>query len=410
MAPVEGRDLLHAESFRRRDDRGVHRAEGQVALGADQLGDPQPVLQAVLARLKAGTPEQPRCLVGDRGYGKTAVLVELAEMAREAGVWAITLEAAADAELVARLVAAIRDLLRAHDPDRRAGQRARRLLRMLASLKVSAGLVSVTLDAPPLPGHADSGDLGADLGDVLVEFGNLTAAAGSGVLLMIDEIQAAPETQLRPLLRGLQQSNRTMVDRLRRVPVALVTAGLPHALSWLREHGGTYGERTRELELGALSDGAVIDALRSPSEERDVEWADDALAVCVEAAGGYPYAVQLLGYEAWRDAEGGQRVTETHAHVAAEAAGRALGSLYRSRFESLPTRERSYLVALASLPESQRTSGAIAAAMGTTSNRVGSARARLIAAGVIRADPGGRVSLTVPGMDAWLRSLDERGT
>lgn len=360
-------------------------------------------LEAALARLTTGVPEQPRCLVGDRGYGKTAALVEVAEMATERGVWAVTLEAAVDARLVSGLVAAVRDLLLTHDRDRRLGARAAMLMRLLASLKVSAGLTSVTIDAAPMSGKADSGDLGADLGAVLVELGHLAMASETGVVILLDEIQAAPEAQLRPLLRGLQQANRTMVDRLRRLPITLVAAGLPHALSWVREHGGTYGERMRELTLGPLSAGAVIDALTVPSEPHGVRWLDDALATAIDVTEGYPYAVQLFGYEAWLAAVEGDVIDSVHAAAAARGTRTSLQTMYRSRFEALPDRERAYVRAMAALPEVERTSGRIAAGLGTTSDRLGSARSRLIAAGVIRADPGGRLAFTVPGMDAWVR-------
>jgi hypothetical protein len=43
VASVDGRDLGDAEALGRGDDRGIHRAQGKVAIARHEFGDPQPV-------------------------------------------------------------------------------------------------------------------------------------------------------------------------------------------------------------------------------------------------------------------------------------------------------------------------------------------------------------------------------
>ena len=44
MTAVEGRHLGRPEPLGGRDDRGVHRAEGQIVVPGDQLGDPDRIV------------------------------------------------------------------------------------------------------------------------------------------------------------------------------------------------------------------------------------------------------------------------------------------------------------------------------------------------------------------------------
>ena len=44
VAPVQGRDLRYPQAFGRRDNGGIDRAQGKVAIPGDELGNPQPVL------------------------------------------------------------------------------------------------------------------------------------------------------------------------------------------------------------------------------------------------------------------------------------------------------------------------------------------------------------------------------
>jgi hypothetical protein len=106
---------------------------------------------------------------------------------------------------------------------------AHRALRALAGfvggMKVKYRDIEVALDAEPESGLADSGDLDADLSELLLAVGQAAAARKTAVVLFIDEMQYVAENELAALITALHGANQAQL------PVTLVAAGLPQLLS-----------------------------------------------------------------------------------------------------------------------------------------------------------------------------------
>lgn len=366
-------------------------------------------LDAALRRARAGAYEQPRLLTGERGMGKTAVLVELHASAREAGVWGVDVEASRSGSIVPALLGGLRAHLLAADRDARVGDVARRALRILRSLTVAHPGVAVTVEFDAERGAADSGDLASDLGDVLVAAGEAARAHDTAALVTVDEIQSLPGTQMGPLFGAFQRVAKRSPDPAtgERLPVLAVVAGLPNSRAAMRSGAGTYAERVREHVLGLLPDPAVHEALRIPASERGVAWHADALDVAVDGAGGYPFAVQAVGWHVWaasdRRAPDDPALTAADASDGVAAAHTELAHIYDSRLAEVPDGERRYLDAIAALDEADRRSGTIAAELGGSAEDWGWARARLIDRGLLRPTGHGRVTVALPGLEAHLR-------
>ncbi len=60
VAAVECRDVGDVQAFGCGDDRGVHCAQGQVAITRDEFGDAQPVLAATGSMVNAPPARSPR--------------------------------------------------------------------------------------------------------------------------------------------------------------------------------------------------------------------------------------------------------------------------------------------------------------------------------------------------------------
>jgi hypothetical protein len=209
-------------------------------------------IEAALARVRRGIYEQPRLLAGDRGMGKTAVLAELATQSRERGHWAVEVEASRTGNALALLLRDLRALLWDHDRDHRVGEYARRALSILSAFALVHPNLRLRVDIDAAPGRADTGDLGTDLGDVLVAVCETAAAADAALLICVDEVQAMPAEQLGPLFVALQRLARHETEPGRLLPILTVLAGLPGSRAAMRRASSTYAERVREPDLRLL--------------------------------------------------------------------------------------------------------------------------------------------------------------
>lgn len=358
-------------------------------------------VEAMIGRVRGGIYEQPRLLVGERGLGKTALLIEVAIWAREQRLWHVDLQAAETGDVMPQLMRDLRQQLVAHDREARVLDLVRRAVRVLSSFSVTYG-VGVKLDVETERGHGDTGDLATDLGDVLIATCAAARELHTAVLVTVDEVQKMAAPQLEALLTAVQRVYKDRSDARATLPFALVVAGLPDALDTIRDLGGTFGERVRVHQLEMLTSPETIEALAVPTRERGIHWDHDALERLAHVTGGWPVAVQQYGYEAWNAGTGSQITSEDVAH-ALLVGERALDRIYASRLRDTTDRQRAYLRAMAGLPAEQRTSAAVAAALGGVSRTWGSTREGLIRSGLIRADGYGRAAFTLPGFDDFLR-------
>jgi hypothetical protein len=339
--------------------------------------------------------------------GKTAVLAELAAQSRERGQWVVELEASRGGNAILLLLRDLRALLWDHDRDRRVGAYARRALAVLSSFAISHANLQLTVRVDAADGRADTGDLATDLGDVLVAACETAAVADAGLLICVDEIQTMPPAQMAPLFVALQRLARHEFTPGRLPPILAVLAGLPGSRAAMRRASSTYAERVREHELGLLGEGAATEALVVPAEQRRVRYEPRGLATVVQGAGGYPFFVQLMGYEAWNAAadRGARSVINDEDAAIGVARGRLEAvRLYESRLTEVPDTERRYLDAVASLDEGERRSAAVASVLGGTSEEWAWARQRLIERGLLRAAGRGRIAFALPGLAEYLRT------
>lgn len=358
-------------------------------------------VEAMIARVRGGIYEQPRLLVGERGLGKTALLIEIAVWAREQGLWHVDLQAAETGDVMPQLLRDLRQQLLAHDRQARAVNLVRRAIRVLSSFSVTYG-VGVKLDLETEHGQADTGDLATDLGDVLIAACAAARELHTAVLITVDEVQKMAAPQVEAVLTAAQRVYKDRSDARAALPFALVAAGLPDAPDTLRDLGGTFGERVRVHELAMLTLPESIEALVVPTRERGVQWDPEGLERLAQRTGGWPAAVQQYGYEAWNAGTGRQIASEDVGRALVRGE-RALDRIYASRLRDTTERQRAYLRAMALLPAELRGSAAVAAELGGTSREWGSTRERLIRSGLIRPDGYGRAAFTLPGFDDFLR-------
>ena len=195
-----------------------------------------------LDRIRAGRAARSIVLYGLRGVGKTVLLSTMWNAAEDAGMIVVALEAPENRSLPGILVPALRTSLLRLDRLKRATAGVTRALRALAGfakLRVKYDDLEVALDFEPEPGLADSGDLDADLGDLLVAVGEAAKERETAVVLAIDELQYVPEAQLAALIAALHRASQ------RKLPITMIGAGLPQLLGQMG-NAKSYAERLFE--------------------------------------------------------------------------------------------------------------------------------------------------------------------
>lgn len=341
-------------------------------------------------------------LNGLRGVGKTVLLNELLTQVSGRGWISAKVEAGAAGTLPVSLSQSLVRALRTAT-GRYPEPRLRRLLGIFKafSLKVDpSGVVSLGIDVAPIQGVADSGRFSEDLAALLEALGETARDLGTGVLVLIDELQEARPDELVALNTAVHHVGQAEVP----VPLMVVGAGLPSLPAQLAE-ATSYAERLYDYRaIGLLGDVAARQALTVPAQARGVEWTDDGLDAAVGTAAGYPYFLQAIGKHVWDNARRSPISTDDVEVGLAEAGKEVDDGLYRSRWERSTPVQRDLLRALAAVGGGQPAAVAdIARSMGRArTSDISVARDESIKKGLTYAPERGLLAFTVPGMHEFV--------
>jgi len=355
-----------------------------------------------LDRIRAGRAARPSILYGLRGVGKTVLLSRMRDAAEAEGFAIVSLEAPENRSLPGVLVPSLRAALLRMNRIQRATAGVTRALRALAGfakLKVKYEDLEVALDFEPEPGLADSGDLDADLADLIITAGEAARERGSAIVLVIDELQYVPEEQLAALISALHRANQ------RQVPVTMLAAGLPQLLGQMGR-AKSYAERLFEfIEVGPLDAQAAKSAISVPIEREEESIEPAALEAIVAQTQGYPYFLQEWGKHSWDTAEASPIAADHVAAATVTALADLDASFFRVRFDRLTPAEKRYLRAMASLGAGPHRSGDIADALEVKVSSVAPTRNSLITKGMLYSPSHGDTAFTVPLFDAFMRRV-----
>jgi hypothetical protein len=356
-----------------------------------------------LGRVQNGRSEKGMVLVGLRGVGKTVLLNEIRRQAEGLNYRTCLVEAHEGKSLPALLIPQLRRVLLELDRLEALSEHVKRALRVLKSfmngVKTKIGEVEVSLDIDPETGAADSGDLEADLPELLVAVGRAAQARHVALALFIDEIQYFQSSELSALIMAMHRVAQEML------PVILFAAGLPQVIA-LFGNSKSYAERLFEFpRINALQPPDAYEALRKPALEEGVEFADAALAQIYSVSHGYPFFVQEWGYHAWNIAPASPITFGDIGGASKIAIQRLDEGFFRVRFDRLTPREKGYLRAMAALGAGPHRSGDVAAQFGKKSTSLGPLRDGLIGKGMIYAPAHGEIAFTVPLFDEFMRRI-----
>lgn len=349
-------------------------------------------------RARVGLTSRSVVMTGLRGVGKTVLLNELADRARE-DRW-IVAKVEADSSGGGRpfrqqVAQGLNRALREVVGSRGLAERLRAALATFKSFSLRtdpSGGLAIGIEVDPERGRADTGSLDTDLTDLGLDLGAAVADLHAGVGLFVDEMQDLSEEELVAVCQACHEAGQ------REVQFYVVGAGLPSLPRVLAE-ARSYAERLFEYwPMGALNPEDASSALIRPAEQAGVDWGNDAVSSVVRRSDGYPYFLQEFGKAAW-DFAPGPAITRDDAEAAIRVGIDSLDNgFFRSRWERAATSEREYMRAMAEDGDEPSQSGEVARRLGKKSTAVGPTRANLIHKGLVYAPEYGVIAFTVPGM------------
>jgi len=329
-----------------------------------------------------GAPGRATLYTGVRGVGKTVMLNAAEDQARRRG-WVVISETATDG-LVQRLVGEGLPEV-AHQLQLPAGER-----------RISGVTLPMSMGGADFDVHRHPAASG--LRTQLNVVTDHLSLHGTGLLITLDEVHAANRPDIRLLATVIQHCFRE--ER----PVAFAAAGLPAAVDdLLSDRVLTFLRRADRQVLGPIAGVDVEDALRGPIEDRGRSIDEVALVEAVEATGGYPFLIQLMGYWIWRADESRPVIDRGQVQSGLVAARRRVSALVlEPALADTSVRDRTFLRAMARDDGPSRMAD-VAARLGVDANYASQYRLRLIAAGMIRATSHGYVNFTLPYLREHLR-------
>ena len=362
--------------------------------------------EVLLKRVQNGRAAKSILLNGLRGVGKTVLLNEINQLAKDLNYQRIFFEAHEDKSLPVLIAPQLRSLLYALDRIEGAREIVRRGLAVLrgfvGSIKVTYGEIPIGIDIEPEKGTADSGDLEIDLPELFVIVGEAAKSRATSVILLIDELQYFSEKELSSLIMAIHKVQQESL------PIVLVGAGLP-VLAKLAGESKSYAERLFDFpEIGPLSETdaalAISDPIRAEGESID----EEAIKAVVNVTQGYPYFLQEWGYQIWNLAKTSPIRIDVVQKASSKTIERLDKNFFRVRFDRLTNSEKLFLRAIAELGSGPQKMGDVADIMKLKIASLSPRRAQLIHKGMIYSPQHGEVAFTVPLFDGFMhRAMPE---
>lgn len=371
------------------------------------LAGRDPQMRRFRAMLRAA-PEQPANmrLTGLRGVGKSVLLGEFEDIAKQNGWASALLELRPGHNTDESLVTAV---AKTATQAKQQLSRVERLRRAVGKTARRAGTLGVgwgefVLTYAPFTEQAQE-----DLSKALYEVVEMAVEKGrDGFVLLLDETQVIRD-ELKPTGQHPLSLLISSVVALQRqeLPLGLVACGLP-TLTGNLLRARSYTERMfRGEEIGRLATDEAAEAFVEPISETtaDVLVSERLVEKVVAEVEGYPYFIQLWGAELWdaADAVETNRLDETLLEAARPEILRRLDlDFYEPRVATLTPAEQDVLLATADIDYPPLIVAQLNDAVDKTPANVNVLLGRLVENGVLYRLRKGQYEYTAPQFRDYL--------
>jgi len=319
-------------------------------------------------------------LIGQRGTGKTTLLLEFAGIATEKGF--VTARVAASEDMLDEIVQSIQKNGERFIPKPK--QKVKGV--SVGALGFSIGLTFSEEAEKQLGFRMKLSMLCEELGK-----------QNKGVVILVDEVQSNT-----PEMRTLATAYQHLVGENNNI--AVVMAGLPGALSAvLNDDILTFLNRAYKVYLEPLPFGEISIAYAAEFTRQGLTIDSIDLEKAVEATKGYPYLYQLIGYYIIGFSANASAITTDLVERAVSASKRDMvESVFNPALKPLSPRDRDFLAAMSKDAGGSKISD-IKDRMKASQSYTQKYRSRLIEAGVIEPIERGKVAFAVPYLGEYLR-------
>jgi hypothetical protein len=318
--------------------------------------------------------------IGQRGMGKTVLLLELAERSKEAGF------------IIVRVVAGETMLDEIIEGIQIAGERYTEKSKNPVK-SVSAGAFGFSV------GLTFTEEIQKNFGfktklSLLCE---ALTKRKKGVLFLIDEILANTKE-----MRVFATAYQHLVGDGMNVAVAM--AGLPNAISSvLNDKILTFLNRARKVDLSPLQIADVCACYVKALRNLQIGFDANVLDAAALATDGYPYLLQLVGYHMLKFLDGESKLTAATVELAVSNSKRALASdIILPCLNPLSVEDKRFLKAMAIDNEESRVSD-IRDRLQVGKSHTQIYRRRLLEAGLIHSSSRGMLAFSIPYLGQYLR-------
>lgn len=367
------------------------------------------ILDAASLQIKAlAANYQNRSIVlyGLRGVGKTVLLNSIESIAEGEGVLVRHIEVEEKKGLIAPLASACCLLSSSLNKIELVKSKLDQIRNLFTSLTLSVdagdGSLSFGFNEDALGTFlASSRNLSGDFTDILVVLGKYAQAAGSSILIGIDELQYAQKEELEALACALHRVTQLGL------PVMFCCAGLPKLLKMLGE-AKTYSERQFNfVKVDSLPRDKAVEAIVRPAQKLDVHYSDEAVDAIIDYTEGYPYFIQELCSTIWTSSDSKCVSVKTVLECTSLTDVRLDEGFFSVRYDRCTPRQKEFLIAMVRCGELPCTLANVAHYMGRDVSSIGPLRAQLISRGLIYSAARGEVDFTVPQFDRYLRRTEQ---
>lgn len=365
------KDTIFSPSFGNRPSCLVGR-DAAISCMLDGLEDPP------------GSRARATLLLGQRGSGKTVLLWELADRARDLG-FVVASPTIPTEDMLERIIEKIQD-----DGERHVREKATHLTGgSIGVLGFSAGFQFDRNEQEPKTFHYKL----SRLCDALSQH-------DKGVLILIDEIQGND-----PRIRQLVAAYQELVGK--RANVALVMAGLPGAVSaTLNDRVLTFLNRASKLKLDPLAPVDVDAFFMKAFAQLNLDVPESFRRRAVSATFGSPYLLQLVGHNIVAYSEEGTIGEDALERALAYAKNSFENDVCGTTLAALSDKDVCFLSAMAEDARESRIAD-VAERMGVTYDYAQKYRRRLIDGGIIEPARRGSIRFAVPYLADHLRRTGE---